>query len=145
MKKHFFITGLLLLALGISFAQTLQFRQFHNFATHHYFYTTDPNENPAGWVNEGSVGRLYSLAIVGPIPLYRYVNNAEGGHYYTNNYGVAPGGYQLEGVIGGTSNLSPKAIYEHHSNTNNDFLYTYQSSGVAGYTLDGIAFYLSNN
>lgn len=154
MKKTLFIT-LLFFLVGLSShlkAQTLTVYQYWNSTLHRHFYTTDFSElgtGKDGWGQETVIGHLMDSGSPSPngtawgTPIYRFYNTSTAAHYYTMNPNVYPSGFHLESIMGWTPapGLTPLPVYEFYNS--GDYYYSTSQTTPSGYTLNGIAYYIS--
>lgn len=103
-----------------------------------------------GYINNGILGFAFTTPVVGTTPLYRFVNSANGNHYYTIiDEGVMPD-YVNHGIVCyvyPNQVLKSLPIYQHRTvNTNGVF---HQYSNFAGlheyYWFEDVKFYLLQN
>lgn len=66
-----------------------------------HFYTLHPEEASEGYQQEGYVGYLFTSAVNGTIPLFRwYAGSPVFDHLYTTNPNEQPASYTPEGIVG---------------------------------------------
>jgi hypothetical protein len=132
-----------------------------------HFYTVDPQERQtviaAGFVDEGKVGFVFSSALLGPGPLFRSYNPADGSHLYTldiaeHDNAVNTLGMRGDGITGylyrdGEQPAGTQQLYRAYNASLNDHFYTidraehqravqqldYKDEGIAGWVLTAAA------
>ena len=138
-----------------------------------HFYTVHANEigtkergrrGNYGFVSEGTECLIYTRQMTGTVPLYRYMNDARGDHFYTADpheigvpaFGVTINGYRFEGIAGYcfpnttyTQGTIPLYRYWKQSSGVTDHFYTTDSSEIGttrpgrpgrnGYRSEGVA------
>jgi hypothetical protein len=70
-----------------------------------HLYTTNPNEKPSGYNEEGSQGRIYTHQAPGTVPLYRLYNSVLTDSFYTTDTverstAISTLGYSDQGITG---------------------------------------------
>lgn len=65
-----------------------------------HFFTTNPNEKPAGYTAEGIAGYVYNAQVAGTSPIYRSYSPTSIAHYYSTTNDATNYGYNNEGIIG---------------------------------------------
>jgi hypothetical protein len=146
--------------------------RYHNASVHDHFYTTNaaeigtttPGQTGAnGYTSEGILGYISPTEFPGSIPVYRYYSASVHDHFYTTNAAeigtthhgqTGANGYTSEGVLGYALNSSHGIVpvhryfhaghHDHFYTTNGAEIgtTTHGQTGNAGYTSEGIAFYM---
>jgi hypothetical protein len=156
-KTLFFVLTLSCLAVfsSRSEAQDLRVYKYFNATLDRHFYTTNFNElgnGAQGFTYNGTMGGLFSggnpnntTGIVDRA-VYRFYNSSTGTHYYTMRGTVYPSGFHLESIMGYTPPIiyvNPIPVYEYYNAVAKDYYYTVTQSAGSGYTLNGIAYYVT--
>ncbi len=151
MKRGILLAFALLAATtaGLAAQEVAVYRWYHGNNWH--FYTSNAQERPGGWSEEGIKFRLFRDGTPGTQVLYRIRRN-DGGHFYTSNPAevdaVKARGWVVEGSTGSTGiGQLPGTVPLHrfHKPQNGRHFYTidkgegdragFQYEGVIGYVL----------